>query len=493
MNIWRSLASNAVDLLFVSDPFGRGKIIAFSTATILVLVYFSGLLHWAMFLSFGTGVFAGEWGERSCVYGILREALREQVVPYVSPNASCIVPYSERFLGNLQPNLSPQVAFLLLLGERAFILLNILFMYTLGFLGCLLIFWRYRLALLPFSVIFLLFNFNGNITSHISFGDPWNGYFLIPFFVFLVLELVRPEQINKLGPSILLAFVLFGIILQGSFHIYAMCAVFLIVMGAFNRNLVGATLFTLGASVALSLFRFLPAMFVYGGTKTSYASGFPTFSTFVDALTTIKAFTYEHSRDTVLYDVTWKEHDTFIGYIGVAFVVFFGVYLRFRESPSLQRFKFQSLDLPILLVVLFSFGIVTDIISDMRIPFFSWAERVPSRFFVLPLVFLVVIGAIRMQAFVSSVVIRPAAKFLLVAGTVVMAHSLAAHSWFWKLPDQPGATLVFGAPDAAGSLITSPASQDALYIAVANGGAIASLLAIVALCSLYYWKVIRSD
>jgi hypothetical protein len=129
----------------------------------------------------------------------------------------------------------------------------------------------------------------------------------------------------------------------------------------------------------------------------------------------------------------------------------------------------------------------------MRIPFFSWAERVPSRLFVLPLVFLVVIGAIRMQAFISSVVLRPAAKFLLVAGTVVMAHSLAAHSWFWKLPDQPGATLVFGAPDVAGSAITSPASQDALYIAVANGGAIASLMAIVTLFSLYYWKVIRSD
>jgi len=452
-----------------------------------------------MFLSFGTGIFQddtgsfrGDWEESFCYYDILREAFRDQVIPYISPTASCIPPYSDRFMGNLQPNLSPQVAMLPLLGTQIFILFNTLFMYTLGFAGCLLIFWRYRLALLPFSMIFLLFTFNGHITSHLSVGHPWNGYFLIPFFVYLVLEFVRPEQESKLGPAILLAFVLFGIILQGSFHIYAMCAIFLMVVGVFNRHLWAVTLFALAGSIALSLFRFLPSMFVYGGTKTSYASGFPTFSTFLDALTTIKAFTYEHPRDTLIYDVEWHEHDTFIGYIGLAFIVFFGIYLRFHGPPNLQRLRFQSLDLPILLVALFSFGIFTDIISDLQIPFLSWAERVPSRFFVLPLIFLVIIGALRMQVFISNTVLSNTAKFLLVAGTVIMAHSLAAHSWFWKIPNQPGATLNFGPLKSATSLITSPSSLDSSYTLASNIGAIGSLLAIVALSSLFYWKVVRT-
>ena len=489
---------------------------AFATILILAVVYVSGLVHWGMFLSFGTGIlqddsglFRGDWKERFCYYDILREAFREQVVPYVSPTASCIPPYSDRFLGNLQPNLSPQIALLPLIGTQTFILFNTLFMYTLGFLGCLLIFWRYRLALLPFSLIFLLFNFNGYITAHISVGHPWNGYFLISFFVFLVLELVRPEQERKLGPSILLAFVLFGIVLQGSFHIYVICAIFLVLVACFNRGLLGVTLFTLGASVGLSLFRFLPSLFVYGGTKTSYASGFPTISTFVDALTTIKAFAYEHPRTTIIYDaqghvvdtfigfrgydVQWHEHDMFIGYLGVAFIVFFGIYLRFNGSQVLQRLKFQSLDLPILLLALFSFGIVTDIISDLRIPFVSWAERVPSRFFVLSLIFLTVIGAIRMQAFITTTVLSNTAKFLLVAGTVVMAHSLAAHSWFWKIPDQPGATFSFGPISSTASFITSPTSQDSIYTLATNIGAIASLSVIVALCSLFYWRVVRKS
>lgn len=437
-------------------------------------------------------MFGVDWGERFCYYDILREAFRDQTIPYIVPSfGNCIPPYSERFMGNLQPNLSPQIALLPLIGNHTFILLNTLFMYSLGFVGCILIFWRYRLALLPFSIIFLLFTFNGHITSHISVGHPWNGYFLIPFFVFLVLELVRPEQESRLGSSILLAFVLFGIILQGSFHIYIVCAVFLFVVGIFNRNLLGVTLFTLGASAALSLFRFLPSVFVYGGTKTSYASGFPTFSTFVDALTTIKSFTFEHPRSTIFYDVQWHEHDTFIGYLGVAFVVFFGIYLRFHGLPNLQRFKFQSLDLPILLVALFSFGIITDVISDLRIPLVSWAERVPSRFFVLPMIFLVVIGALRMQAFMSNTVLSNTAKFVLAGGTVVMAHSLAAHSWFWKIPDRAGASLNFGPLNPSSSSITSPSSQDSVYTLAVNIGAVVTLLAIVTLCSLFYWRVVR--
>ena len=165
--------------------------------------------------------------------------------------------------------------------------------------------------------------------------------------------------------------------------------------------------------------------------------------------------------------------------------------MRFSQSPNLQRLRFPALDLPILLIVLFSFGIVTDIISDLRIPFVSFAERVPSRFFVLPLFFLVVIGALRMQAFMSNTVLSLTAKFLLVAGTVVMAHSLAAHSWFWKIPDQPGETLVFSPLKSSASLVFSPASGDAAYTLAANIGAIVSLLAIVTLCSLFYWKVLR--
>jgi hypothetical protein len=399
-------------------------------------------------------------------------------------------PYSDRFMGNLQPNLSPQVILLPFLANYAFILFNLLFMYTLGFAGCLLFLWRYRLALLPFSVIFLLFNLNGHITSHISLGHPWNGYFLIPFFVVLVLELVRPEQANKLGTAILLAFVLFGMVLQGSFHIYAMCAIFLFLVGIFNRYLLGATLFALGASVALSMFRFLPSIFVYEGTKTSYASGFPTFSTFVDALTTIKAFAYEHPRDSLIYDVPWHEHDTFIGYLGVAFIIFFGIYMRFRASQAVNRFKFQALDLPILLVILFSFGIVTDIISDLQIPMISWAERVPSRFFVLPLIFLVVIGAVRMQAFVSNTTLSNSTKFLLIAGTIVMAHSLAAHSWFWRILDQPGVSLVLGAPHNSSSMVATTA-QDASYVAAVKIGAVVTLMAIITLASLFYMKTIK--
>ena len=100
--------------------------------------------------------------------------------------------------------------------------------------------------------------------------------------------------------------------------------------------------------------------------RASYASGFPTIGTLVDSLTTIKAFTYEHVRiqgPGSLYDVGWWEHNHFIGYIGVAFILFFGIYQQYIRKPK-QLEPFKYLGLPLLVITLFSFGLWFDILSD---------------------------------------------------------------------------------------------------------------------------------
>ena len=90
--------------------------------------------------------------------------------------------------------LSPQALLLLFLEPGPFMLANVLFMYTLGWVGMLLIRRRYHLALVPFTALLLLFNFNGHITAHLAVGhSEWVGYFILPFFVLLVLILVDPE------------------------------------------------------------------------------------------------------------------------------------------------------------------------------------------------------------------------------------------------------------------------------------------------------------
>jgi hypothetical protein len=124
-----------------------------------------------------------------------------------------------------------------LMNAGNFVLANTLIMYSVGFIGCLLIRNRYHLSLLPFVFLFLLFNFNGHITSHLSVGHSmWYGYFLLPLFFYFLLELLPPSAKIRVGTSIILAFVLFAIVLQGSFHIFVWCLIFLAILGFFNRH-----------------------------------------------------------------------------------------------------------------------------------------------------------------------------------------------------------------------------------------------------------------
>ena len=384
------------------------------------------------------------------------------------------------------------------MGTGKFILVNALIMYSLGFLGCLLIRNKYRLSLVPFFIFFLLFNFNGHILSHISVGHPWWGYFLLPFFLLLVLELANEERDNKLGPSILLAFVMFGIQLQGTFHVFLWCGLFLLVLGLFNRRLFKWAGFTILASLLLLAFRFLPSTFFYGEYIRSYASGFPTFPIFVDALTTIKSFQFEHPTGS-LYDVGWWEINHFIGYVGVAFIVYFGIYQRFSSNPAFEGHKFRALDVPILLFTLFSFGLFFDLLSDLRLPFFSWAERVPIRFFIIPLLMLAVISSIRMQEFLPKLYSSTTLKVLTVAALVELTHSFVAHSWFWKVPGLGGGGKMYPgfssfSDPAVGyfPLQSGITQQDDLYKLAFQVGVVISAATLVVLCWIYYTKVWRA-
>ena len=190
---------------------------------------------------------------------------------------------------------------------------------------------------------------------------------------------------------------MFGILLQGSFHVFLWCGLFLFILGLFNRSIFKWVSYSIVASLLLSAVRFLPSATFYGDFIRSYASGFPTFTVFIDSLTTIKSFQAAHPKSAA-YDVGWWEIDVFIGYVGLAFIAYFGIYQRFSSDLASAKYRFRALDMPILLVILFAFGLFFDLLSNLRLPFFSWAERVPMRFFIIPLLLLALISCIRLQA-----------------------------------------------------------------------------------------------
>lgn len=467
----------------VNDLFSRVSSIA-----VLASLFLLGVLHWLFFFQFGRMEFSGgDWHDGLFYFSVIRESISDLTIPYfvepIARNWSDI-----RFLANPQSVISPQMLLAPLMNAGNFVLANTLIMYSIGFAGCLLIRNRYHLSLLPFVFLFLLFNFNGHITSHLSVGHSmWYGYFLLPLFFYFLLELLPPSPKLRIGTSIILAFVLFAIVLQGSFHIFVWCLIFLAILGFFNRHSSKEVVLAILFAVGLSLFRLFPTIFVRLDYQHPYASGFPTFSTFVDALTTIKSFTFEHPSSPI-YNVGWWEHDHFIGYTGVAFVVFFGIYHRFSSSSVLTKLKFQALDIPILLLVLFSFGFVFDVISDLKLPLLSYTERVPSRFFIISLIGLVIIGSIRMQALLPTYNRNFAFKVLSVGAIIQLTHSLVAHSDFWRVERiQSGSALFMD-----NLILSGPEYSDSWYTYTVNASAVFSGVTILVLAVLGLWLFLHS-
>jgi hypothetical protein len=412
------------DFLF-GAPTGRRASGILSAAAMLAL-YVLGVRHWVSFFNYGRLAFnAIDWPKEYWHYSILQQALIERLVPYHVANALGQV---DPFLGIPETVLSPQLALLTTLDAGTFVMVNTVLMYSVGFLGTLLIRRRYQLSLVAFTSMFLLVNFNGHIVGHLAAGHSmWNGYFLLPFLCLYVLEIVE-ERRPWTATVPRLALVLFGMVLQGSLHLAVCGGWFVLLLGLFRRKHLKAATTALGLALLLSAGRLLPAAVAFWGKRQIFLSGYPTLYDMFEGLVALRDYRYP----SVL--LGWWEYDIFIDVVGLAFIAYFGVYLRFRASASPDRPAFTALDLPLVVVSLFSLSHFYALLAKLPIPLVG-SERVATRFLIVPLVMLVIMAAIRLNdgraRFASSV----PARFLLVVGLVQLLFSLLTHSLVWRLAE----------------------------------------------------------
>lgn len=450
----------------------------------LASLFSGGIIHWLVFFRFGDFSLSGfDWSKEVYYYSVIVESISSQAIPFLanSPTPDAIPPdLDHRFFALPETVISPQVFLLNLMDVGNFILANTLIMYSVGFLGCLFLRWHFSLSLMPFSFLFLVFNFNGHITSHLSVGHTmWLGYFLIPWFFLLLFKLIRDSKGFRPGIAVSIGSILFIIILQGSFHIFIWCLLFLGLFGIFNIHHLKTLATAASAAIILSAFRLIPAAVTLTDWKPSYASGFPTLSTFFDALTYVNKDKLAHPIAQTFdrsYDVGWWEHDFFIGFLGLGLIAFFGIYLRFRQDTGVGGASFKQFDLPLLIFVLFSFGVLFDLLSDTRIPLLSWIERTPARVLIMPLLGLTFISAIRMQNFIENIDnIKKNWVFMLVSAAIFieLSHQLAVHSWFWRV-EESGATV-----DLVQIVINQTAHPDYLYTTGVKVGGIVTLSSLI--------------
>jgi len=412
---------NLIDAFFIYNSEQPSRIL--NTIWMIVL-YLLGILHWCIFLNWGDVPFdLHDWTQAGAYLSFLRNAYRANMIPLqidstLSPNRYLAIPHTL---------ISPQSYLLRYLEPGLFILANFLILFTVGYIGLILLRKRYSLAPAAFSVLVLLFNFNGHITAHYAVGHiEWTGYFFLPFFFLLLLKVIEGQPADWKW-VLLISITFFWMSLQGSYHFVLWCFIFLLIWGLFSpkKHLIPAIKAIL-FSMLLCLFRFLPPAIEFLGGGKSFFSGFPTVTDLVSGLIVLK-----YPSEALSWGKTavgWWEVDTFIGLIGLFLIIYFGIY-----QTSRTGYPTNTLMIPIALMTFLSIGQIYSVINHLPIPLLD-SERVSSRFIILPLVVLIILTSANLQVFLNRLGKRNIAeRILFLALLILLLHDLIQHSRFWSV------------------------------------------------------------
>lgn len=410
------------------------------TIIVLVLIFAAGALHWVFFLNYGRMTFRlHDWGQEFIYYSVIRQAIESGSMPY---HMSLRFHETDRFLSIPDTNFTPQVLLLPAMSTGTFILIDLLIFYSLGFIGCLLIKRRYALSLPAFGVFFMLFNLNGHITTHLAVGhSAWSGYFLLPFFLLFVLEMLadKPAQRTHLKLSL----IMFAMMLKGSFHLYTWCLMFLVLLLVFNWRYAKPLVLSIVIGAGLSAFRLLPAGLTLLGRKHKFIWAYPTLRDLIDAMITIR----QKAPDRLLPwgNPGWWEYDMYIGLVGLVVILYFGVYLRFSKRYDLEEYKYRPLDLPVFLMSLLSVSYFHAFLTRIPIPLLR-GERVPTRFIVIPVVLVALVSCVRLDRVLRTVARGVRVTTVTVGIMALMALGFVDHSFIWSVSRLERVTQLKGPP-----------------------------------------------
>lgn len=468
---FRAALNRALDIFFF--PAEESGAAWFGWGWVLIL-FLLGVLLWGYFLNFGAIPFNYlDWAEISAArIAFVRDAVLKGALPLHMPDASALRNVTDRFFAIPDVIISPQMVLLRFLSVGTYVYANTILLFGLGLWGLWTLRRKLSLSLASFTVLALLFNFNGYITAHFSVGhvNYAGGYFLFPWLVVLVIEMLRGDTSWRWVAKISL--LLFGIFLQGAFNQLVWILFFLALIALFSWKYIPQVLKAGTFALLLSMVRILPPTLELSKFDNDFLSGYPTVLDFFKGLTVLVLPEQALGLRSPLNPLGWWELDLYIGAAGAAFLLFFGVFLwvRRRNDPD----GFESLLVPLAIVFVFSFGMFYKVFHAAHIPLLD-AVRVSARMVSLVFVFVLAAASVSFQRWLDAR--RPAVAIRL--GFLVLlaleAGDLWQHFKVWRVMNAVKAFPV--APvDVAIKVVSN--YPDAPYVGMLILGGSISLLAL---------------
>lgn len=403
----------------------------------------------------------------------LQEAVQNGQLPLHVDDPLGMKNATDRFLSIPDVFASPQIVLLRWLTPGAFVLLQTLALYALGYWGLLRLKRQWQLSLAAFIPLYLLFNFNGHLVVHVAVGHAgWGTVFLFSWFVLWTVQLL--ESGGGWRWAVRVSLLLALIFLQGGFHPFLWCWLFLAVLLLFRWRLRKPLLLALAFALLLSMGRILPAAIVTQDLRIGFLSGFTTTAELLAGLVILRGPAQALETVTPLNPlVAWWEFDYYIGWAGLAFVALGGGLWVWKRRAWAGSFAPLWGTCAVLAVV--SVGRLYRVVFSLGIPFLN-GERVSSRFFLLPLLFAAALAALAIQRSLDEK--RPGRGLILAGfgGVLLLFNDLLQHRELWK-SDQ----LAQFFPSETFTRLHLAYHPDPLYTAALIGG---TLIAAVALAIL---------
>jgi hypothetical protein len=448
-----------------------------------------GLRLWNFFYSGGEISFDFlDWGEVTGPrYALLHDAALRGLLPLHAADLTALRGITDRYFSIADTPFLPQYLLLQWLDTGRFLFLDTLLFYTLGFIALVLIFLRQKLSPFTFSVLFLLFSFNGNQVSHLAVGHHnWTAQFLIPFFVLLVLWLVE-EQRFSWAWVLALSLLELVILLQGGFHLFLWNLFFLGVLALFNPRLLKPVLAGALFSTLVSLWRLLPPSLALDGLRQEYLGGFPSVHDLFEGLVVLRDPFRAVQGITDTFPLNGWETNFYIGWLGFLLLVTFGIALPLWRSRARESVQVQVL-VPCLLLAIFSIGeMFAKILAVFPIPPLI-GERVTSRMLILPLITVAVLGAIFAQRELRTARLSLWSKLLLLLGGYLVFHDLYQHLQAWRIRYLDAMVNLFPKVPFDAAAHTLANHPDPAYTQLLAAGLGVALAALVFLVFASLWK-----
>ncbi|PKO08066.1 MAG: hypothetical protein CVU40_17315 [Chloroflexi bacterium HGW-Chloroflexi-2] len=390
---------------------------------LLIILYIFGILLWLRFLDYGQiREDRIDWADITFPrLQVLQQAMQQGEIPLYVAQEKGLKGETNFFLSVPDQILSPDILLLRFLELDQFIVIHILIFYSIGYWGLLLFRNKYSLSIIAFIPLFLLFNFNGHIVSHLSVGHlTWSSYFLLSFFFLYVFELFAEKSLDWKW-VVKIAVLQFFIFLSGGYHFFFWIMLFLTILLLFHKTNRKIILLSIIFSFLISMFRILPAALLSRHLKLEFMFGFPTVERLLQGL--YKAY---YPTELVL-DLAYWEYNFYLGILGMLFVTYFG-FVYFKQQRKNEIFK---LIIPAAVMLVLSLGNIYKPFFDTGLPFFS-GERVSSRFIIMTLLLLIFVSAIQLQTYLNAVS-NNYIKWGIVMGIFLMANDLIMHLSQWGI------------------------------------------------------------